>query len=98
VCPYVRCHPRPLWRKVPVFAHFFTALQLLGVPSQQACARGGRWPQARGAGLMGNLTGVSGVLYRLLRCSVLVAKMGMVLRRTWSKSSQVPAGSCTKSW
>jgi len=45
---------------------FFAPLQLLGVPSQQARARGGRWPQARGAGVMGNLMGVSGVLHRLL--------------------------------
>jgi len=72
---------------------FFAPPQLLGVPSQQARARGGRWPQARGAGLMGNLMGVSGVLHRLLCRSVLVAKMGMILRRTWSKSSQAPAGS-----
>ena len=42
---------------------------------------------------MGNLMGVSGVLHRLLCRSVLVAKMGMVLRRTWSKSSQAPPGS-----
>jgi len=72
---------------------FFAPLQLLGVPSQQARAHGGRWPQARGAGLMGNLMGVSGVLHRLLCRSVLVAKMGIVLRRTWSKSSQASPGS-----
>jgi len=72
---------------------FFAPLQPLGVPSQQARARGGRWPQARGAGLMGNLMGVSGVLHRLLCRSVLVVKMDMVLRRTWSENSQAPPGS-----
>jgi len=83
VCPYVRGHPRPLWRAVSVFVHFFCVPPTLG--GAEPRARGGRWPQVRGAGLMGNLMGVSGVLHRLLCRSVLVAKMGMVLRRNWSK-------------
>jgi len=68
-------------------------------------------PQARGAGLRGNIVvflgscpgcrappgarrwlegqhcGVSGVLTRLLGRSVLMAKIGMMLRSIWSKSS-----------
>jgi len=72
------------------FCTFFATSQLLWGPSKQARARGGRWAQARGAGLSGNLRGVSGVLPRLLGRSVLVAKMGMVLRNRWSKSSQAP--------
>ena len=65
---------------------FFAPLRLLARRSPQALACGRRWPQARGAGPMGNLMGVSGVLPRLLGRSVLAAKMGMVLRRSRSKS------------
>jgi len=80
-------------RSVPALARGFricATLQLLAPPSKQAPARGRLWPQARGAGLRGNLMGVSGVLPRLLGRSVLAAKMGMLWRRRWLKSSQLP--------
>jgi len=79
--------------RLPYLCTFFAPLQLLGVPSKQARARGGRWPQSCSYGWKGNLIGVSGVLPWLLGSSVLVAKMGMVSRRTWSKISQAPPGS-----
>jgi len=56
-------------RSVPALARGFricATLQLLAPPSKQAPARGRLWPQARGAGLRGNLMSVSGVLPRLL--------------------------------
>jgi len=78
---------------VPALArgfHICATLQLLAPPSQQAPARGRRWPQARGASLRGNLMGISGVLPWLLGRSVLVAKMGMLWRRRWLKNLQLP--------
>ena len=79
-------------QSVPALARGFricATLQLLAPPSKQAPARGRLWPQARGAGLRGNLMGVSGVLPRLLGRSMLAAKMGMLWRSSWLKSRQL---------
>ena len=77
---------------MPALARGFricATLQLLAPPSKQAPARGRLWPQARGAGLRGNLMSVSGVLPRLLDRSVLAAKVGILWRSSWLKSRQL---------